>query len=40
MLYEVITIGNVTILDAGCVTKSYPDFWEEFKSIWKNAGSC
>ncbi|WP_319580463.1 3-phosphoshikimate 1-carboxyvinyltransferase [uncultured Methanospirillum sp.] len=33
-------IGNVTILDAGCVTKSYPDFWEEFRSVWKTAGSC
>ncbi len=33
-------VGNVTILDAGCVTKSYPDFWEEFRSVWKTAGSC
>jgi len=33
-------IGNVTILDAGCVTKSYPDFWEEFRTVWKTAGSC
>lgn len=33
-------IGDVTILDAGCVTKSYPEFWEVFGSIWKTAGSC
>ena len=33
-------IGGVTILDAGCVTKSYPDFWEVFREVWKTAGSC
>lgn len=33
-------IGDVTILGAGCVTKSYPEFWEVFGSIWKTAGSC
>lgn len=33
-------IGDVTILDAGCVTKSYPEFWEVFGSLWKTAGSC
>ena len=33
-------IGTITILDAGCVTKSYPDFWEVFKAVWKTAGSC
>ena len=33
-------IGGVTILDAGCVTKSYPEFWEVFREIWKTAGSC
>lgn len=30
-------IGDVTILDAGCVTKSYPEFWEELRRIWQNA---
>ena len=33
-------IGGVTILDAGCVTKSYPEFWEVFKKVWKTGGSC
>lgn len=33
-------IGDVTILDAGCVTKSYPGFWEELKRIWQNAVLC
>ncbi len=33
-------IGGVTILDAGCVTKSYPEFWEVFGSVWKNADLC
>ena len=33
-------IGGVTILDAGCVTKSYPDFWEVFREVWKTGGSC
>lgn len=33
-------VGDVTILDAGCVTKSYPDFWEVFRTIWKTAGLC
>lgn len=33
-------VGDLTILDAGCVTKSYPDFWEEFRAVWKTAGSC
>ncbi|NLV25623.1 MAG: 3-phosphoshikimate 1-carboxyvinyltransferase [Methanomicrobiales archaeon] len=33
-------IGDVTILDAGCVTKSYPKFWEELRRIWQNAVSC
>lgn len=33
-------IGGVTILDAGCVTKSYPDFWEVFKEVWKTGESC
>ncbi|HWQ65419.1 MAG TPA: 3-phosphoshikimate 1-carboxyvinyltransferase [Methanospirillum sp.] len=33
-------IGGVTILDAGCVTKSYPEFWEVFKEVWKIAESC
>lgn len=31
------SIGDVTILDAGCVTKSYPEFWEELRRIWQNA---
>lgn len=29
--------GTITILDAGCVTKSYPGFWEELKRIWQTA---
>ncbi|MDD1723637.1 MAG: 3-phosphoshikimate 1-carboxyvinyltransferase, partial [Methanospirillum sp.] len=29
--------GAITILDAGCVTKSYPGFWEELKRIWQTA---
>jgi 3-phosphoshikimate 1-carboxyvinyltransferase len=33
-------IGDVTILDAGCVTKSYPGFWEELRRIWQNAVLC
>ncbi|WP_373838130.1 3-phosphoshikimate 1-carboxyvinyltransferase [Methanospirillum sp.] len=33
-------VGDVTILDAGCVTKSYPGFWEELKRIWQNAVLC
>jgi 3-phosphoshikimate 1-carboxyvinyltransferase len=33
-------IGGVTILDAGCVSKSYPGFWEVFKEVWKTGGSC
>ena len=33
-------IGGVTILDAGCVTKSYPEFWEVFRSVWKTAELC
>ncbi|NLW75984.1 MAG: 3-phosphoshikimate 1-carboxyvinyltransferase [Methanomicrobiales archaeon] len=33
-------IGGVTILDAGCVTKSYPGFWEELRRIWQNAVLC
>ena len=33
-------VGDVTILDAGCVTKSYPEFWEELKRIWQNAVLC
>ena len=32
--------GDISILDAGCVTKSYPEFWEVFRSVWKTAGSC
>ena len=32
--------GDVTILDAGCVTKSYPDFWEELRRVWKTAVLC
>ena len=32
--------GDVTILDAGCVTKSYPGFWEELKRIWQSAVLC
>lgn len=31
--------GDVTILDAGCVTKSYPGFWEVFREIWKTGVS-
>ncbi len=33
-------VGDVTILDAGCVTKSYPGFWEELRRIWQNAVLC
>ncbi|PWR74758.1 3-phosphoshikimate 1-carboxyvinyltransferase [Methanospirillum stamsii] len=33
-------VGDVTILDAGCVTKSYPEFWEELRRIWQDAVSC
>lgn len=33
-------IGDVTILDAECVTKSYPGFWEELRRIWQNAVLC
>ena len=29
--------GGVTILNAGCVTKSYPDYWEELRKAWKTA---
>ena len=29
--------GDLTILDAGCVTKSYPGFWEELKRVWQAA---
>lgn len=32
--------GDVTILDAGCVTKSYPGFWEELRRTWQNAVLC
>ncbi len=33
-------IGGVTILDAGCVSKSYPEFWKELNKIWQTAESC
>ena len=33
-------IGGVTILDAGCVTKSYPGFWEVFTEVWKTGVLC
>lgn len=33
-------VGDLTILDAGCVTKSYPGFWEELKRVWQNAVLC
>lgn len=32
--------GDLTILDAGCVTKSYPGFWEELKRVWQTAVLC
>lgn len=32
--------GDLTILDAGCVTKSYPGFWEELKRVWQAAVLC
>jgi 3-phosphoshikimate 1-carboxyvinyltransferase len=32
-------VDGITILDAGCVTKSYPDFWEVLREAWKTGGS-
>lgn len=42
MCYAILgsVVGDVTILDAGCVTKSYPEFWEVFSKVWKTGGSC
>jgi 3-phosphoshikimate 1-carboxyvinyltransferase len=33
-------VGGITILDAGCVTKSYPEFWEVFRKVWKTGELC
>ncbi len=29
-------VEGITILDAGCVTKSYPEFWRNFKTLWQS----
>ena len=33
-------VGDVTILEGKCVSKSYPEFWEVFREVWSTGGSC
>jgi len=30
--------GGITILDAGCVSKSYPEFWRDLETIGAEVG--